>query len=37
MSDAERLRRAIELIDELLAAGFLPEEYEDDARLILDA
>lgn len=36
MSDAERLRRAIELIDELLIAGFLPEEYEDEARPLLE-
>ncbi len=35
MSDAERLRRAIELIDELLIAGLLPEEFEDEAEAIL--
>ena len=35
MSDAERLRRALELVDELLIAGFLPEEFEDAARAIL--
>lgn len=36
MSDAERLRRALEMIDELLIAGFLPEEFEEEARSLLD-
>jgi len=35
MSDAERLRRAIDLIDELLIAGFLPEEFEEEAEAIV--
>lgn len=36
MSDAERLRRAVELLDELWMAGFLPEEFEPEAHAILE-
>lgn len=36
MSDAERLRRAIELLDELVAGGFLAIDYEMKAREIVE-
>ncbi|MEA3189818.1 MAG: hypothetical protein QOD77_400 [Thermoplasmata archaeon] len=36
MSDAERLRRALELIDALLATGQMPRAFRERARDLLD-